>query len=64
MTGTIKTLLKDRKCGFIRGEDRRDYFFHQTGLKNVGFNELKEGDELTFEDTESEKGLRAEDVYV
>lgn len=64
MTGTIKTLLKDRNCGFIRGEDKKEYFFHATALKNVNYTELAEGDEVTFEETDTAKGPRAEDVYV
>ena len=64
MTGTIKTLLKDKRCGFIQGEDKRDYFFHQSALKNAKYEDLSEKDEVTFEDSEGAKGLRAEDVYV
>ena len=64
MKGTIKVLLGDgRNCGFIRGENNTDYFFHASALKNIAFNELAKGDEVTFEDTDTEKGPRAEDVY-
>lgn len=64
MTGKIKTLLRDRRCGFIKAEDGKSYFFHQSALKDAKYEELKEGDEVTFEDTETAKGPRAEDVYV
>ena len=64
MTGTIKTLLTEKGCGFIKGEDGVDYFFHRSALKNVSFDELERGREVTFEDAEGEKGPRAEDVYV
>lgn len=64
MTGVIKTLLSDKKCGFIKGQDGKDYFFHQSGLKNCGYEELARGREVTFEDAEGTKGPRAEDIYV
>lgn len=64
MTGTIKKLIKDKKCGFIRGDDNVDYFFHKSAVKNAEFEDLGEGQEVTFEDAEGQKGPRAEDVYV
>ncbi len=64
MTGTIKKLLTDKRCGFIRGENKIDYFFHEKALKNAKYNDLGEGQEVTFEDSEGTKGPRAEDVYV
>ena len=64
MTGTIKTLLKDKRCGFIRVQDNVDYFFHESGLKNCSFEELERGRDVTFEDAEGKKGPRAEDIFV
>jgi cold shock CspA family protein len=64
MTGRIKKLLKDKKCGFILGEDKKEYFFHVSSLKNVNYETLEEGDDVTFEETSHPKGLRAEDVFV
>jgi CspA family cold shock protein len=64
MTGEILRLHSDKKFGFIKGEDKKDYFFHQSALKNCNFDQLQKGQEVTFEDAEGEKGLRAEDIYV
>jgi CspA family cold shock protein len=64
MTGTIKVINHGRGFGFIKGEDGREYFFHASALKNAVFMDLMEGQEVTFEDSEGAKGLRAEDVYV
>lgn len=64
MTGMIKTLNKGKGFGFITGEDHKDYFFHRSQVKNAQFEELEVGQEVTFEDSEGEKGPRAEDVYV
>jgi CspA family cold shock protein len=64
MTGVVKRLNKNQGFGFIRGEDGKEYFFHRSALKNIDVNTIVEGQEVTFEETEGPKGLRAEDVYV
>jgi len=63
MTGTIKTLVEDRKFGFISREgETKDLFFHSKDLVGVTFEELKVGDTLTFEITQTEKGPAATNV--
>jgi len=60
--GTIKRLT-DRGFGFITYDDSdKDLFFHSNELKNVQFNDLKEGDKVTFEVAESPKGPNAVNV--
>ncbi len=60
--GTIARLT-DRGFGFIKREgEEKDLFFHSNELKNVEFNELKEGDKVAFEVTEGEKGPQATNV--
>ena len=60
--GTIARLT-DRGFGFIsRENEEKDVFFHSNELKNVEFNELREGDKVTFEVEESQKGLNAVNV--
>jgi len=62
MTGTIKRLT-DRGFGFIAQEGSdKDLFFHSNELQGVEFNELKEGDAVTFEVTDSPKGPNATKV--
>ena len=62
MEGTIARLT-DRGFGFIsRENEEKDVFFHSNELKNVEFNELREGDKVTFEVEESQKGLNAVNV--
>jgi len=60
--GTIKT-LKSNGFGFIarEGEDK-DLFFHSTALQGVSFDELKEGDKVTFEVVNGDKGPAAANV--
>ena len=63
MTGTIKRMVSDKGFGFIQAEGlAKDLFFHSNSLVGVSFNELKEGDTLSFETEESPKGLNATNV--
>ena len=63
MTGTIKKKVEDRKFGFIAREgESKDLFFHQDALSGVTFEELKEGDAVTFEIVQGEKGPAAKNV--
>jgi len=64
MEGTIKK-LNDRGFGFItpEGEDK-DVFFHRNDLPSTDFNDLKEGDKVTFDKEDSEKGPKAVNVTV
>ncbi len=60
--GTIARLT-DRGFGFISCEgEEKDIFFHSNELKNVEFNDLKEGDKVTFEVEDGPKGLNATNV--
>jgi CspA family cold shock protein len=46
--GTIKKLAADRGFGFISGADG-DVFFHHTVVADNKFDELKEGQTVTYE---------------
>ena len=62
MEGTIARLT-DRGFGFISREgEAKDLFFHSNELKGVEFDELKEGDTVTFEVADSPKGQNAVNV--
>ncbi|MDR3571380.1 MAG: cold shock domain-containing protein [Candidatus Pacebacteria bacterium] len=57
--GTIARLT-DKGFGFIKVDGReKDVFFHSNELTNVTFDELREGDKLTFEIAEGPKGPNA-----
>ena len=63
MTGTIKRKVDEKGFGFITGEGLpKDLFFHSNSLVGVTFDELKEGDAVSFETEESPKGLNAKNV--
>ncbi|MDD3006202.1 MAG: cold shock domain-containing protein [Candidatus Pacebacteria bacterium] len=62
MQGQIKR-LNDKKFGFITPEDgAKDLFFHANDLIDVDFNDLREGDAVTFEVKDTPKGPAASDV--
>lgn len=63
MTGVIKKIMSDKPFGFITVEGRdKDLFFHKDKVVGV-FEDLKEGDTVTFdEDTTGEKGPAAVNV--
>ncbi len=55
--------LMDKGYGFIKVDGQeKDLFFHSKELQGANFDELKEGDELEFEVTESPKGPNATNV--
>ncbi len=57
--GTIARLT-DKGFGFIKIDGQeKDLFFHSNELVGVSFDELREGDALTFEVAESPKGPNA-----
>lgn len=62
MKGTIKKLT-DKGFGFISSEGQeKDLFFHSNSLVGVQYSDLHEGDEVTYEVEQSEKGPNAVNV--
>jgi len=63
MEGVIKTLITDKGFGFITVEGaEKDLFFHSNELRGVSYNELKEGDKVSFDKADSPKGPNAVNV--
>ena len=61
MTGKIKALRGG--YGFITpDEGDKDVFFHATALDGITFDSLREGQAVTFDVAQGEKGPRAEHV--
>ncbi|MFT5833213.1 MAG: CspA family cold shock protein [Cognaticolwellia sp.] len=59
--GTVKFFNESKGFGFITQENSGDdLFVHVTGL----LDDIREGDEVTFEVTEGKKGLNAIDVQL
>ena len=61
MTGTIKKLT-DKNFGFIAQDGANDLFFHANNLDGVEFDQLQEGDAVTFDVEETPKGKAAVNV--
>ncbi len=62
MQGTIKKLT-DKNFGFIaQGEGTEDLFFHANSLEGISFDQLREGDAVTFEVEKTPKGNAAINV--
>jgi len=62
MNGTIKR-LNEKGFGFITPDDgSQDLFFHSSALVDVSFDQLREGDKVTFDAEQSDKGPRAANV--
>ena len=62
------TVIKKNEKGFgfikVEGapEGAKDLFFHSNELKNISFDELQEGDKVSFEVGDSPKGPNALNV--
>ena len=64
--GSIKTIT-ERGFGFIQPENgHEDVFFHRSALVDVSFEQLRQGDRVTFtaENDPRGKGMRASDVHL
>ncbi len=62
MNGVIKKKT-DKGFGFITVEGQeKDLFFHSNSLVDVTFDEIREGDKVTFDIADSQKGPNAINV--
>ena len=59
--GTIKRLT-DKGFGFIDGGGSKDLFFHSSSLEGVSFDELREGQRVSYTEGRGQKGPCAENV--
>lgn len=57
--GTVRKLFAKEAYGFIVSENQDDVFFQAHVLKDIGFEELIEGDAVEFAVEQGEKGLQA-----
>ena len=61
--GTIKRLM-DKGFGFINTGKEKDLFFHSSNLQGVSFEELREGQRVSFVEGQGPKGPQAENVVL
>lgn len=60
--GKVKWFNPRKGYGFISTSDGRDVFVHYASISGEGYKTLAEGDPVSFDVVEGEKGLRAENV--
>ncbi len=63
-TGTVKWFNAEKGYGFIQQQDGPDVFVHYSAIDMSGFRALEEGQNVTFEICEGDKGLLASDVHL
>ncbi len=59
--GTIKRLT-DKGFGFIETGSGKDLFFHMSAVQGVRFEDLRQGQRVSFTEGQGPKGPRAENV--
>ena len=60
--GTVKWFSDQKGFGFIEQEDGEDIFVHHSAIDMPGFKSLAEGDRVSFEIGEGQKGPAAKNV--
>ncbi len=62
--GTVKWFNEKKGYGFIEQESGPDVFVHHSGINSSGFRTLNEGDRVTFDIEQGQKGPAAVNVKV
>ena len=60
--GTVKWFSEKKGYGFIEQEDGQDLFVHYSSIDMSGFKTLSEGQKVSFDVEESDRGLVAKNV--
>jgi CspA family cold shock protein len=60
--GVVKWFSDQKGYGFIEQENGEDLFVHYSAIVGNGFRSLSEGDEVTFDVGEGQKGPAAQNV--
>ena len=61
-SGTIKWFDEKKGYGFIENDDGGDIFVHHTGIQGSGFKTLSDGDRVSFDIEQGDKGPKAVNV--
>jgi CspA family cold shock protein len=64
MNGKVKWFDPKKGYGFIVAEDGSEIFVHYTGIVKEGFKALNEGQLVTYEVGEGDKGVQAVNVQI
>ena len=63
-TGKVKWFNSQKGYGFIERDSGGDIFVHHNAIQSSGFRSLNEGDKVSFEVTQGQKGPAAANVEV
>ncbi|MGV9346481.1 cold-shock protein [Streptomyces spiralis] len=61
-SGTVKWFNAEKGFGFIAQDGGPDVFAHYSNIKGNGYRELVEGETVTFDVTQGQKGPQAENI--
>lgn len=61
-TGTVKWFNADKGFGFITQDDGTDLFAHFSAIQGDGFKSLDEGQSVSFDVEEGQRGLQATNI--
>ncbi|MET8561072.1 MULTISPECIES: cold-shock protein [Streptomyces] len=61
-SGTVKWFNADKGYGFIEQDGGPDVFAHYSAISGTGYRELVEGERVTFDVTQGQKGPQAENI--
>jgi cold shock protein len=62
--GTVKWFNSQKGFGFISDEQGNDVFVHFSGLAMDGFKSIDEGQSVTFDVTQGQRGMQAVNVQI
>ena len=60
--GTIKRMMGDKGFGFIDIGGGKDLFFHRSAVEGARFEDLREGQRVSYNAGQGPKGPRAENI--
>ena len=63
-TGKVKWFNAEKGYGFITSDEGKDIFVHYSSIQADGFRTLEEGQKVTYEVVESDRGQQASNVTV
>jgi CspA family cold shock protein len=60
--GTVKWFNDSKGFGFIENEEGGDVFVHHSAIAGTGFKSISEGQKVSFDVVDGDKGPKAENV--
>lgn len=63
-TGKVKWFNAEKGYGFITGEDGKDIFVHYTSINAEGYRSLEDGQAVSYEIVDGDRGPQASEVTV